>query len=177
MPGALGAGQSVRARQLAMGMLLACTSLVANAVMSGQGSLTPRTAAALPEPFPIQGAATGPHPVGVSEASTVATATALASSDRLFTGSGLIVPGPATGHRTDGAVAPSGADSVEPIENPVADPPGTAAAFEPVREVPGDEPERQMAPVLQPVTELLAQAAPSAATGVAEVAEPALSML
>jgi hypothetical protein len=155
-----------------MGMLLACTSLVANAVVSGQGSLAPRTAAALPEPFPIQGAATGPHPVGVSEASTVATATALASSDRLF-----IVPGPATGHRTDGTVAPSGADSVEPIENPVADPPGTAAAFEPVREVPGDEPERQVAPVLQPVTELLAQAAPSAATGVAEVAEPALSML
>jgi hypothetical protein len=34
-----------------------------------------------------------------------------------------------------------------------------------------------MAPVLQPVTELLAQAAPGAATGVAEVAEPALSML
>jgi len=167
-----GAGRSVRARQFAMGMLLACTSLVANAVVSGQGSLAPRTAAALPEPFPIQGAATGPHPVGVSEASPVATVTTLASSGRLFTGSGLIVPSPATGHRTDdGVVAPSGADSVEPVENPVADPTGTSAAFEPVREVPGDEPERQMAPVLQPVTELLA---PSAAT---EVAQSALSVL
>jgi hypothetical protein len=174
MAGAVRAGRSVRAsvraRDLTMGMLLACTSLVANAVVSGSGSLAPRTAAELPEPFTVLDAAAMP--------------TAFASSTPALTGSGLVVPDTGTGqsddgsfgHRTDGAVAPSAVVPVAPVENPVAVPPGSAPASEPVRGVSGDEPEGPMAPVLQPVTELLAPA-PSAATEVAEVTEPALSML
>ena len=157
-------------------MLLACPSLVANAVMSGDGSLAPWTAAALPEPFTIQGAAAGgPHPGGTT---VVATATALTASPHPLTGSGLVVPGPATGtpddgspgRGTDGTVAPSGAVPVEPVENPVAVPPDAPPESE---AVPGDEPEGAVALVLQRVTELLAPPA----TGVTEATEPALSML
>ncbi len=159
-------------------MLLACPSLVANAVMSGDGSLAPWTAAALPEPFTIQGAAAGgPHPGGTT---VVATATALTASTHPLTGSGLVVPGTATGtpdgspgRGTDGTVAPSGAVPVEPVENPVAVPPDAPRESEAVPNVPGDEPEGAVAPVLQPVTELLAPPA----TGVTEAIEPALSML
>jgi len=160
-------------------MVLACTSLVANAAMSGDGSLAPWTAAALPEPFTIQDAAAGgPHRGG---ATVVATATALTASTHPLTDSGLVVPGTASGppddgspgHGTDGTVAPSGAVPVEPVENPVAVPPDAPPESEAVPNVPGDEPEGAVAPVLQPVTELLAPPA----TGVTEAIEPALSML
>ncbi len=173
------AGGSVRARDLTLGMVLACTSLVANAVMSGDGSLVPWTAAALPEPFTIQGAAAGdPHRGG---ATVVATATALTSPTHPLTGSGLVVPGTATGlpddgslgRGTDGTVAPSGAEPVEPVESPVAVPPDAPPASDTVPNVPGDEPEGAVAPLLQPVTELLVPPA----TGATEATEPALSML
>ncbi|MCA1671208.1 MAG: hypothetical protein LC799_03025 [Actinobacteria bacterium] len=190
MPGATRAGGSVRARDLAVGMLMACTSLVANAVVNGDGSLAPRTAGALPEPFTIQDAAAGPHRGG---ASVVVTAIALASSTRPLTDSGVVVPGTATGHdddslgSTDGAVTPSGAVSVEPVENVVAVPPDAPPAFEPVGGISGDELEGPVAPALQPVTEPLAPVVDTisgpvtdAATSVAEATEgtePALSML
>ena len=169
-------GGAVRGRDLAMGMLLACTSLVANAVVSGDGSLASRTAATLPEPFTIQDAAAGPHWGG---GSVVATPTAFASAVHPLTGSGLAVPGTATGQSdggslerdTDGAVAPSGAVPAAPVEDPVAVSPDTSPV-EPVLEVPGDELEGPVAPVLQPVTELLL-----APTGVTEATDPALSML
>ncbi len=165
-------GGAVRARDLAMGMLLACTSLVANAVVSGDGSLTPRPAAALPEPFTIQDAVAGPYRGG---ASLVVMPTALASAAHPLTDGGLAVPGTGTGQSdegsldTDAAVAPSAAVPAAPVENPVVVSPDAPAAVEPGD--PGDEPEGPAAPVLQPVTELLAP------TGVTEATDPALSML
>ncbi len=158
-----------------MGMVLACTSLVANAVVSGGDLLAPRTAA-LPEPFTVQETA-GSQRGG---ASVVVVTTALASATPLPTSSVLVVPDAGTaqpddgslGHRTDRAVAPSEAVLVEPVENAVAVPPDSPPASEPVRGVvPGAEPEEPLAPVLQPVTELLAPG------GVSEVTEPALSTL
>ncbi|MDQ3988799.1 MAG: hypothetical protein M3291_06310 [Actinomycetota bacterium] len=171
MSGALRVGGSVRARDLAMGMALACTSLVANAVVSGGDLLAPRTAAALPEPFTVETA--GPQRGG---ASVVAMTTAFAASTHPLPGSGLVVPDTGTaqpddgslGQRADAAEAPAGAVPVEPVEPPVAVPPEAPPASEPVREVPG---EAEVAPVLQPVTELLTPG------GVSEVTEPALSTL
>ncbi len=156
-----------------MGMVLACTSLVTNAVISGGGSLAPRTAAALPEPFTILDAAAGPQRGG---APVVAMTTELASATQLSHRNELVVPDTGTaqpddgslGYRTDDAEAPAGAVPVEPVEPPVAVPPEAPPASEPVREVPG---EAEVAPVLQPVTELLAPG------GVSEVTEPALSTL
>ena len=167
-------GGAVRARDLAMGMLLACTSLVANAVVSGDGSLAPRPAAAPPEPFAIQGAAAGPYRGG---ASVVATPTALASAVHPLIDGGLAVPGTETGQSdegsldrdTDGLVAPSEAVPAAPVEKAVVVSPDTPPAVEPVD--PDDEPEGPVAPVLQPATELLAP------TGVTEATDPALSML
>ncbi len=175
MPGALRIGGSVRARDLATGMVLACTSLVANAVVSGSDSLAPRTAAALPEPFTVQETA-GPQRGG---ASVVAMTTAFAASTHPLPGSGLVVPETGTaqlddgslGHRTDDAEAVSEPVPVEPVENAVTVPPDAPPASEPVRGEPGEEPEEPLAPVLQPVTELLAP------IGVPEATEPALSML
>lgn len=176
MPVSTRAGGSVRARDLAMGMLLACTSLVANAVVSGDvsgdGSVGPGTAAALPEPFTMQGAA------GPDRGGTVVTATALASTVRPLTDSGPAVPGTATGQPADGSlardadgpVAPSEAVSAEPVENPVVTSPEAPSVVEPAQEA-GDELEGPVTPVLEPVTELLAP------TGITEATEPALSML
>lgn len=174
MPGALRVGGAVRARDLAMGMVLACTSLVANAVVSGGDLLVPRTVAALPEPFTVQETA-GSQRGG---ASVVVMTTAFAAATPPPTGSALVVPDGGTaqpddgslGHRTDGAVAPSEAVPAEPVENPVAVPPDAPPASEPVGEVPGEGPEEPLAPVLQPVTELLAP------TGVTEATEPVLSL-
>lgn len=188
MSGAPGVGRSVRARDLALGMLLACTSLVGNAVVSGGGSLAPRMATALPEPFTLQGASAGSQR---DDASVVARATALVSSTFPLTGSGRVVPGTGTGqwddgslgYWTDGTATPAGADPVEAMVDPVLLPPDAPPAFEPGG-VPGDEPEGPPASVLQPITELLAPVVQPVAPlevvpaiGVTEATEPALSML
>ncbi|MDQ3886851.1 MAG: hypothetical protein M3308_07580 [Actinomycetota bacterium] len=169
-----------------MGTLLACTSVVANAVVSGDGSLNSQTAA-LPEPFLIQDSAPDPNWVGALVATT-----AFASTHRL-TDSGRIVPAGMTGQdddsldrRTDGAVTPATVISTEPVKDRVSVPPGSPPASDPAPGVAGDEPDSPRAPALEPVTELLAPPPADAATPApgaseanetAEASEPALSML